>query len=459
MDAWVLVVGGKVLLVGPLAVSGVGNQCQHLRILHRYHRSSSSPRLQTVSLVHGEDGLFQGLLHRGLIVNVDGEGHGLAGLRVLGVDLTGDLTLLVGIDQTAPVQAAEIGLKGLLHPVPAHHVVHLVVAEAGGVLAGLPGRVIGGVEGVPLLGPVEFAHTAKDVGSVVGVIDPTGLPANNGALKAAVVEDRNELHGDIPGEDIAVDIYQLPELQLVEDPQHLAGLLIGQVLIQVEVLPHQLQQLRGGDDLIGEVQLPAEGGDSRRVQGLRRQLVLRPFPVRQILLEPGSLGIPNLRGGVGEGRSGGNGEIVLPGHAVIPTQPNQPEHRPAHAPLMGDLRVRIRRDLGGVEGDGIDLLVGHQDLPVPVGDDAPGGLHSLLMGYLGSGSAEIVLVVNHLGLIQKSGEGEHGQDEHHQQKTQTAVKSLGIFQRGPPLWQISSPRRTAGGSPGTGAEPPAGPEE
>ena len=415
--AGILAEKGVVLGVGALAVGGIGGKGQDLAVRHADHRRRRAPvdRLLSVLqvlLVHGLDGPGQNLLHLGLEVDVQGQGHGAPGLGLDGVDFAGDLALLVGGDEAGAVPAPEVLLKGQLHPVLAHLIVQAVVGEAGGVLPRLPGGVPLRVEAVPLLPGLELPHPAQDVGGVVGVVLAHGLAADDHALKGPVVEDGDELHGQVLREDVGHGHRvgcQLAQAQLVEHAQHQPGLLAGEVGGHAEVGPHELQEVGGGEGRgAGELQLVQQGLAHEGGGGGRGQLGAGPLPVRQIVGEPGPLGPGGVSEGVAVGLGIVDGQAVAPGYAVVLEEGENAQKGPGHGGLVG-LAVLVRDEVR-VKGDGVDLPVGDEDLAVAVHDDAPGGLHGLGGGDLDGGAGQILAAVDDLGVVEdacKQGEAEN----------------------------------------------------
>ena len=72
-------------------------RCQHLAAANTHHHRCAATD-HAVLLRHGLDGLGQGFFRVLLQVDVQGQGHGTAGLRFLGIELAGDLALLIGGD-------------------------------------------------------------------------------------------------------------------------------------------------------------------------------------------------------------------------------------------------------------------------------------------------------------------------------------------------------------------------
>ena len=417
----------QVLGVGPLAVVGVGGQGQDAGILHGQDHRSRAPGLQPVLGVHLLHPPGQDLLHLGLEVDVDGQGHGAAGLRLDGVELPGGLALLVGGDQPGAVLPPEVGLKGLLHPVPAHGVLHVVLVVGGGILSRVPDRLPVGVEGVQLLRALDGPGAAQNVGGVVGIVLPDGPGLHHHAVEAAVVEQGDEVHRHILRENIGGHIeavaHQPAQLQLVEDPQHQPGLLLGapQVrVLQAEVRPHQIHQGLGGELAVHRPQLGLKGGAHGWVGSLGSDLTVGPPVLRQVPLEAAALGGGGGGSGVDEGLRPGEGEGVGPLHAAGLTLADQPQHRPGHR-LVVALALR-RLDQIRVDGDGVALPVAHQHLAVAVGDDPPGRLHRLRGGDLGGGPGQVGVVVHHLGVVEHRNEQPQAQGENPHQNAGAEMK-------------------------------------
>ena len=93
-----------------------------------------------------------------LELQVDGQLHGVSGLRLLVVVLAGDLALLVGGDDPGAVGAPQVLLKGGLHAALAHGGVHGIVV----------------VERVLQVLRVQGAHHSQDMGRVGRGVLPDG---------------------------------------------------------------------------------------------------------------------------------------------------------------------------------------------------------------------------------------------------------------------------------------------
>lgn len=112
-------------------IGGIRGQGQNFPRAHLYHRHGAAPGLIPILPGHPGDGGGQGVLRRLLEVQVDGQLHGVAGHRLLGVILAGDLAVLVQGDHPGAVGALEMGFKGRLHAVLAHIVVPVISLAQG----------------------------------------------------------------------------------------------------------------------------------------------------------------------------------------------------------------------------------------------------------------------------------------------------------------------------------------
>ena len=297
----------------------------------------------------------------------------------------------------------------------------------GGILSRVPGRLPVGVEGVQLLRALDGPGAAQNVGGVVGVILPDGPGLHHHAVKAAVVEQGDEVHRHVLRKNIGGHIeavaHHPAQLQLVEDPQHQPGLLLGapQVrVLQAEVRPHQIHQGLGGELAVHRPQLGLKGGAHGGVGGLGSDLTVGPPVLRQVPLEAAALGGGGGGSGVDEGLRPGEGEGVGPLHAAGLTLADQPQHRPGHR-LVVALALR-RLDQVRVDGDGVALPVAHQHLAVAVGDDPPGRLHRLRGGDLGGGPGQVGVVVHHLGVVEHRNKQPQAQGENPHQNAGAEMK-------------------------------------
>ena len=245
----------------------------------------------------------------------------------------------------------------------------------------------------------------------------------------AVVEDGNQLYGYIlrehighRGSPLAV---QGAQGQLIEYAQHQTGLLAGKIHRNPEIGPHQLHQMGGGEGGGGlKAHLLKELAAHEREGGGGRQLAVGPAAVRQEVLEASALGTAGGGEGVGEGGLGGDGQAVVPLHAALLAQPDQAQHRPGHALLTGD--ALLAGDLVRVKGDGINLLVGDQDLPVAVGDAPPGALHGLGGCHLGGGAGQILAAIDDLRRVEDADKEDQAQGKNEQEDICPPVETLFI---------------------------------
>ena len=359
------IVPGDILQV----VGGVGGQGQHLAAAHAHHHGGGAP-LVAVLVDHALDGLGQGLFAGDLEVDVDGQGHGAAGLGLAGIELAGDVALGVPGHQALAVAAPEPGLKGLLCAALADQGVH--------------GVALGGVV-LPVL-RVNAGDAPQNVGGAVGVVDPLGGDAGVDPGKVPVGDLAEELHGDILGEHIAAAAAKL--------------------------IAHPGDEPLLGGGIGAVIQLPegAKGRHSRRRRGVGGEL---PG------LEIGGEVLRQLGGGVGIGRRPGDGQGIRPLHLVLLTEVNEP-------PDGGVEGGVLRKDIPG-ELQRVDLLVGYQHLAVAVGDDAAAGLHRLLGGIGGNGLRPVLIPLPDLVDIEADDENTHHRQKGGSQKGQAQAVRLVFF--------------------------------
>ena len=210
---------------------GVGGQRQHLAGAHLHHSGSAAP-LIAVLVDHALDGVGQRVLGGGLQVKIQRQRHGAAGLRLLYIELAGDLALFIGGYQPGAVVAVEPVLKGTLHAAFTHQSVH---------------RVALCLIFRPIL-RVNAGDAAQNVGGVGGVVLPDGGLSRGDAGKIAVGDLGDQLRGHILGKDVAV-----PARQLIADACDQPGLHGGIAAVDVVHLPqcvHQRGRGNGGFDLV-----------------------------------------------------------------------------------------------------------------------------------------------------------------------------------------------------------------
>ena len=364
----------------PLAqvVGGVAGQGQHLPGAHADDRRRAAPG-HAVSAGHGLDGGGQGVLGHLLQVDVNGQGHGVAGLGLLGVKLAGNLAVFVGGHQLHAVYAVEILLKGLLHAALSHQVVHGVVAV---VL----------VFFVPVLGE-DAAHPAQDVGGIGGVIHPLAGGARGHACKVAVHHLADHPHRHILGEHIAAG-----NLRAVPHPGDEPGLLVGVVGGNGVDLPQLCHHLVAGEGQ-GDLLLPGIGD--------------------LVVVHPGCKGLAGLRVRQAVGVVPAQGQGVDPGEALLGAELQKPPHRRVARSVIG-------KALGG-EFQGVGQAVRHQHLAVSVGDDAPAGLHHLPLGGTGGGKGPVAVSLNDLVMHQQNAEQAQHRRKHAQQHDEPGAVGIILF--------------------------------
>ena len=316
----------------------------------------------------------------------------------------------------------EVLLKGQLHALLAHGGVHGVV----------------GVQGILQVLLVQGAHRAQDMGGIGGLVLADKGTGDLGAGVAAVVDEGDELRGDILRQHVCVVGAQLADGQLILNTQHQPGLVPGIAGGDVEIRLHPFNEPGHGDaclhqQMAGEVltlQSLQQRGGIRGGDGLsllRHRLRVggqvgdQGFPgglqVFQIGKETVLLGGGDVINRKGERRLPGYGQIIHPVHALLPAQLQQPQD--------GVVLVLTVLQQGGVEGQGIGGAVGYQGPAAAVGDNAPGGLHLLLLGDGVDGSGQIIVVVVDLDIIQDAQIDQDGQGKQACQHIQTAI--VGFF--------------------------------
>ena len=245
----------------------------------------------------------------------------------------------------------EIFLKGLLHAVLAHQVIHIVA------LVGVA-HIAGALVAAPLLLPYG-AHGAQNVRRQLGVVHPRRRCLDGHAPVLSVGDAAQQLRGYILGKGVAA--------------------------APVQFIPHAHDQtrLRVGIAVIDLVELP-HGGQHFRAAAIRGQLV-----VVQIL--PEALG-QAFAGQLGRGPCG-HGQGVVPCDALLLTQLYQlPDGVVQRGLVLAEAALVYHQRIG--------QPVAHQHLAIPVGDDAPGGGHRFAGGVAGDGSGPIFAAVYHLCVIQ-----------------------------------------------------------
>ena len=379
-----LVQGFEVLEDGGQVIGRVASADQHLTGLdvHGHHRRAL--RVPTLSgaffAPEPLDGQLQGLLGGGLELQIDGDLHVLACLRLYLIIRFDQGAVLGHLIHTGAVDAVEIFLEGLLQTGLAHQRVHGVAVQ----------RLVM----LPLLG-VHGTHIAKDVGGVFRGVLPDGGGLHPHAGDVQLQHRRQRLVVHVGQEHISAQAVDgEPKGQLVSQAQHRPGIPVGPFRRDVVALPELLHQQRGGDVGIQIVPVDQEG----------LEIVL---PALVLLIQR-----------IGEGLIQGQGQVV---HIL-------------DAPCLTQLHQLIEGTVG-VDGAGEHIVVdrqvvagpvGHQHVAVPVQNIAPGSLHP---GQGGEGG-DIVLVaagVHHLHLVEPgSVETQHRKEDAQQEPGTEAGHSLHV---------------------------------
>ena len=232
---------------------------------------------------------------------------------------------------------------------------------------------------------------------------PDGAASNLHTGEAPVLELGDELHRHVLGEAVGhVDGLRLGEGaqgELVEHPQHHPRLAVGEEGGDIEILPHEGEEVVRGEGPGVQAHVRLQGAAHEGIGGVLGELGVGPAPVHEVVPEPGALGAGRRAEGVGKGGLLAEGQAVVPGDAIGLTELREAQYRPGDVLLGGGAAVG-GGDQGGVEGDGVDLPVRGEDLPVAVGEDAPGGLHGLGGGALGVGLGEVDAAVDNLGVVE-----------------------------------------------------------
>ena len=255
----------------------------------------------------------------------------------------------------------EILLKGLLHAALAHQVVHGVV-------------VVILIFVVPILGK-DAAHPAQDMGGIGGVIHPLAGGTCGHACKVAIHHLADDLYGNILGKHIPAG-----HLRAVADPGDEAGLVVGIIVGDLINLPGHVQQLAAADRE-GHGVLAGVGD--------------------VMLIQPVDKGLPGGISGEGEGRRVCQRQGIDPGKALLPAQSDEPPH----GGVAGSVVIKA---LVG-EFQSVGQAVRHQNLTIPVGDNAPAGLHGFTPSGAGHGLSPVAVALDDLIVKQHHGE----KDQHH----------------------------------------------
>ena len=406
-----------ILVKGGQVIGGIAGHGQHLAGANPHHHRRAAPD-DAVLGGHGLNGLGQGLLRVLLHIDVQGQGHGAAGLRLLGVKLAGDLPLLVGGDDPGALGAVEIGLKGLLRALPAHQGVHGVALHVP-----IAGDAVFRVAHPVLV--VDGAQPPQHMGGIFGVIYPGGGGTGGYPLILAVRRLADELHGHVVGKDVLC-VRQTLHRQLIPHPGDGPGLVVGIAAVDFEQLPqlgHEPVRLQGGGHLgqlgIGDALVLQEQGEALAVLGV----------------------------GIAVGRGFAQGQGIVPNGVVLGAQVRQPQD--------GGVQVLVILKILGGEDQGIGQPVGHQHLAVAVGDDPPGGLHRLAGGVAGQGLGPVFLPVKDLGIVHHPGEGQQAQAHQPRQRPDAGPHRVKcVFLHGtPPISGSGCARCAAADTPAATAPP------
>ena len=261
----------------------------------------------------------------------------------------------------------------------------------------------------------DGAHLAQKLGGIGGVVLADGLAFHHNSLEVAVVDQGNKFHRYILGKGVCVVVDAgAPQPQFIEDSGYQPGLLVGELGIDAKVLPHQLQKGLGGENIVACLQIFLEGLGHPGVGIGGGEDLVRPLAPLQVFLKPGAAVGAGGSGGVDKGLGFGNGQGVGPLHPLLLTQLQQPQDGPAdsNVPVLAFHSFNQIQ----IQGNGVDLLVGHQHLAVAVGENTPGGLHRLGGGYLAGGFGQVRVFVDYLGVIQDNDEADKAQGEKAQQQ-------------------------------------------
>ena len=319
--------------------------------------------------------------------------HGLAGLIVHHPALADHLAAGGHLLDQSARRAPQVVLKGGLHAVDAHGVIHVVAL----ILVGVP--------------VLDGAHPAQQVGGAGGVVLPDGGGGDVHAGEAPLLYRGDHVDGHILGEDILGLLHILAaEVEFVQHPNQGPGVGVGERLVNEEVLPQAV------DDLLRRESLPqvghAGGGSQVRAApavgqdiGAQGQGVQQGAQVAEFDL-PLAVGIhQGVFIGVGKGGVLGDGQGIGPLQAVVPADGDKLQQ-------IG-VALRLRPHEGGVEGDLIGGPVAHQRAAVPVQELPPGGLHRYRVGDLHRGGGPILVALDDLQVVKH-------QDKAHQQQSQQA---------------------------------------
>ena len=299
------------------------------------------------------------------------------------------------------------------------------------------------------------------MGGIGGLILPDGGEGHLGPGVVPVAEEGDEGGVDVPGQHVGRVVVQLPDGQLVLDPQHHPGLGHGVVLGNAQLSPHGADELGGGDAGVHQQSLRQIVGDQAVQQGLGPllggELLHRRGPLLRLGLRggdrlrvaeevfPQSLGagleglevgekqllllFVHLVHGVGVGGQPGDGEVVAPGHALRLAELDQAEN--------GLVAVFPRAEEVRVEGQIIGGAVGDQGLSVAVGEDAPGGFHLLRPHDGADGLGGVFIVVDDLHVVEHEKIGDQYQHQEGGEQIEAGILHFLAVHRAPFYLEIS----------------------
>ena len=229
--------------------AGVGGQCQHLAGAHLDHGGCAAP-LVAVLVDHALDGGGESRLGGGLQIQIQRQGHGVAGLWLVNVHFAGGFALVVGGDQAGAVLSPQPLLKGLFRAALAHQRIH-------------------GIPLVPVIWPVlgvNAGDAAQNVGGGGGSVLPQGGLSRSHADKMPVGDLGDQLRGHILGKNIAA-----AAIELIAHAGDEPGLRVGIRFVNAEQRPQGGQHLMGRQ-LVVELGLFQKIGEIRILPGGKVQV-------------------------------------------------------------------------------------------------------------------------------------------------------------------------------------------
>ena len=125
-----------------------------------------------------------------------------------------------------------------------------------------------------------------------------------------------------------------------------------------------------------------------------RQSVVGRLQILEILQKAAAHDVGDAVQGIGEGGGVGDGQVVLPLHALGLTQLQQLQN--------GLVLILAGLQEAGVEGEVVGGAAGDHGLAVAVGNKAAGGLHRLRPGDGADGLGEVVVVIGDLDIKEQS---------------------------------------------------------